>query len=212
MPDPSPLPYANALGRRRGPLISFRAPPVRAAPAAAVPSRPTGMEWFRDAKLGIFIHWGVYSQGVGSESWAFHYGETTYEAYMAKAATFTAANYHPENGRGSSPRRDELCRPDRASTMTVFPSGHEALEAQRQGFLAGRPGSARPYCDALRKEGLRVGLSSLTSTTRIPTTRACFRLGGQAGCNTEYSNHLAILRDRRTRKPGSASSPSQGPA
>lgn len=28
------------------------------------------MQWFGDAKLGIFIHWGVYSKGETSESWA----------------------------------------------------------------------------------------------------------------------------------------------
>ncbi|WP_313216312.1 alpha-L-fucosidase [Soonwooa sp.] len=29
------------------------------------------MEWFQDAKLGIFIHWGIYSVKGISESWAF---------------------------------------------------------------------------------------------------------------------------------------------
>lgn len=29
------------------------------------------MEWFEDAKLGIFIHWGIYSVKGISESWAF---------------------------------------------------------------------------------------------------------------------------------------------
>lgn len=29
------------------------------------------MEWFQDAKLGIFIHWGIYSVNGISESWSF---------------------------------------------------------------------------------------------------------------------------------------------
>jgi hypothetical protein len=29
-------------------------------------------EWFADAKLGIFIHWGMYAVDGTSESWAFH--------------------------------------------------------------------------------------------------------------------------------------------
>ena len=29
------------------------------------------MEWFSNAKLGIFIHWGIYSVKGVSESWSF---------------------------------------------------------------------------------------------------------------------------------------------
>lgn len=29
------------------------------------------MQWFKDAKLGIFIHWGIYSVNGISESWSF---------------------------------------------------------------------------------------------------------------------------------------------
>lgn len=29
------------------------------------------MQWFRDAKLGVFIHWGIYSVNGISESWSF---------------------------------------------------------------------------------------------------------------------------------------------
>ena len=29
------------------------------------------MEWFGDAKLGIFIHWGIYAVKGVSESWSF---------------------------------------------------------------------------------------------------------------------------------------------
>src|SRR5271167_2375524 len=54
------------------------------------------MSWFTDARLGIFIHWGIYSAGDGSESWAFHNGEMPYDVYTNQARTFTAANYDPE--------------------------------------------------------------------------------------------------------------------
>ena len=29
------------------------------------------MKWFEDAKLGIFIHWGIYSVNGIDESWSF---------------------------------------------------------------------------------------------------------------------------------------------
>ncbi len=53
-------------------------------------------EWFSDAKLGIFIHWGIYSAGETSESWAIFHGDVSYSAYMAQADALTAENYRPE--------------------------------------------------------------------------------------------------------------------
>ncbi len=35
------------------------------------------MEWFLDAKLGIFIHWGIYAVKGIPESWSFFRGEIT---------------------------------------------------------------------------------------------------------------------------------------
>lgn len=41
------------------------------------------MQWFADAKLGIFIHWGIYAVNGISESWSFHNKEISYPDYMA---------------------------------------------------------------------------------------------------------------------------------
>ena len=54
------------------------------------------MAWFEDAKLGIFIHWGIYSTGRTSESWAFHNERISMADYMAQAQEFTASNYNPQ--------------------------------------------------------------------------------------------------------------------
>lgn len=35
-------------------------------------------EWFRKARLGIFIHYGIYAVGDVSESWSFHNGNISY--------------------------------------------------------------------------------------------------------------------------------------
>lgn len=53
------------------------------------------MQWFADAKLGIFIHWGIYAvRGIG-ESWSFHNKEISYPDYMSQLNGFTAVNYDP---------------------------------------------------------------------------------------------------------------------
>jgi alpha-L-fucosidase len=42
----------------------------------------TKMQWFKDAKLGIFIHWGLYAVNGIDESWSFYNGYISYEDYM----------------------------------------------------------------------------------------------------------------------------------
>jgi len=54
------------------------------------------MQWYADAKLGIFIHWGIYAvDGVG-ESWSFHNRVVPYQKYMDQLKGFTASRYRPE--------------------------------------------------------------------------------------------------------------------
>ncbi len=54
------------------------------------------MQWFEDAKLGIFIHWGIYSVNGIDESWSFFNGYISYDDYMKQIKKFTANNYHPD--------------------------------------------------------------------------------------------------------------------
>jgi len=52
------------------------------------------MDWFAEARLGIFIHWGVYAVDGTSESWSFHNRETTYPQYMSQLQRFDASIYN----------------------------------------------------------------------------------------------------------------------
>lgn len=54
------------------------------------------MQWFADAKLGIFIHWGIYSVKGIDESWSFHNKKISYPDYMQQLKGFTASNYDPQ--------------------------------------------------------------------------------------------------------------------
>ena len=54
------------------------------------------MQWFKDAKLGIFIHWGIYAVNGIDESWSFYNGYISYEDYMKQLNGFTASNYQPD--------------------------------------------------------------------------------------------------------------------
>lgn len=53
------------------------------------------MQWFADAKLGIFIHTGIYAvKGIG-ESWSFHNKQISHDEYMKQLKGFTLKNYDP---------------------------------------------------------------------------------------------------------------------
>ena len=53
------------------------------------------MEWFEDAKLGIFIHWGIYAVNGVDESWAFYNKKMSWPDYMQQLKSFTAFRYNP---------------------------------------------------------------------------------------------------------------------
>ena len=55
------------------------------------------MEWFQQAKLGIFIHWGIYSVDGISESWSFFNEYISHEDYMKQLNGFNAKNYNPKD-------------------------------------------------------------------------------------------------------------------
>ena len=117
------------------------------------------MTWFTDARLGIFIHWGIYSEGNGSESWAFHDGSTPYETYTNQARTFTAANYDPEKWA-------ELFKAAGAKYAVLTSKHHDGFalwDTAQSKFNAKDYSPAGrdligPYCEALRANGLKVGL------------------------------------------------------
>ena len=52
------------------------------------------MQWFADAKLGIFIHAGIYSVNGIDESWSFHNKKISHADYMKQLKGFTLKNYH----------------------------------------------------------------------------------------------------------------------
>jgi alpha-L-fucosidase len=117
------------------------------------------MAWFADAKLGIFIHWGIYSLGQTSESWAFHNKQISHAGYMAQKEHFTAAHYDPEAWAA-------LCKQSGARYVVITSKHHDgvALWNTRMNDLStARATPAKrdvltPFIHSLRAAGLRVGL------------------------------------------------------
>ena len=118
------------------------------------------MAWFADAKLGIFIHWGIYSRGDWSESWSFHNGKVSMADYFAQEADFTAEKYDPAEWV-------RLIR-ESGARYTVITSKHHdgfALWDTKAGDLSAVKTSAAgrdvltPFVDEVRRQGgLKLGL------------------------------------------------------
>ncbi len=117
------------------------------------------MQWFKDAKLGIFIHWGIYAVNGIDESWSFYNELLPYEEYLAQLQGFSASNYDPLEWA-------RLIRESGAKYAVMTSKHHDgvALWDTKQGDLsvvkqtpAGRD-LVGPYCQAIRDAGLKVGL------------------------------------------------------
>lgn len=117
------------------------------------------MQWFRDAKFGIFMHWGIYSVLGVTESWSFYGGEVPYDEYMNQLSGFNADNYNPEKWA-------ELFKKIGAKYTVLTTKHHDGValwdtKAADLSVVKKTPAKRdliAPYCGAMRKNGLKVGL------------------------------------------------------
>lgn len=116
--------------------------------------------WFKEAKLGIFIHYGIYSVKGTAESWYFRFNPfTRYKPYMKQINGFTAKNYDPEKWA-------ELFKEAGARYAVLTTKHHDGValfDTKESDLSVVKKSPAKrdlvaPYCEALRKNGLRVGL------------------------------------------------------
>ncbi|RPH32644.1 MAG: alpha-L-fucosidase [Bacteroidales bacterium] len=117
------------------------------------------MLWFADAKLGIFIHWGIYSLGNTSESWEFHNKRISHADYMSQLNSFTAKSYNPEYWA-------DLIKRSGARYSVITSKHHDgvALWDTKMNDLStlkktpAKRDVLTPFVNELRKNGIKVGL------------------------------------------------------
>jgi len=117
------------------------------------------LQWFADAKLGIFIHWGIYSVNGIDESWSFYNEYLSYEDYMKQLDGFTSENYKPKEWT-------KLIEKSGAKYAVLTSKHHDgvALWDSEFGDLnvvdktpAGKD-LIKPFVKELRKKDIKVGL------------------------------------------------------
>ena len=117
------------------------------------------MEWFKDAKLGIFIHWGIYAVDGIDESWSFYNGYISHEDYLKQVNGFSAENYKPKEWA-------RLIKESGAKYTVITSKHHDgfALWDTQFGDLnavkhaAVKKDVLSPFVKAAQKENLKLGI------------------------------------------------------
>lgn len=119
-------------------------------------SQDEKMEWWRDAKLGMFIHWGPYSlyggvydgfnQNNGGAEWIMNRCKIPVIEYRAKASTFNPAKFDAEAIVLKAKHHDGFA---------MFKS--EASEFNVVDYTSFKRDIVKEFADACRKHDMKLG-------------------------------------------------------
>ncbi|WP_316831155.1 alpha-L-fucosidase [Pedobacter aquatilis] len=118
------------------------------------------MQWFADAKLGIFIHWGIYSVNGISESWSFFNNYINHDAYMKQLNGFNASRFQPAEWVN-------LIKESGAKYAVITTKHHDGValwDSKMQNATttvkhsAAKKDLITPFVASLKKSGLKTGL------------------------------------------------------
>jgi alpha-L-fucosidase len=117
------------------------------------------MQWFEDAKLGIFIHWGIYAVNGIDESWSFYNGYISHNDYMNQLKGFDAKNYNPgewANLIKESGAKYAVLTTKHHDGVALWDTKCSDLNVAKQSPVA--KDLVQPFVKELRKSNLKVGL------------------------------------------------------
>ena len=135
----------------------------------AVPIQRTtdpGAQWFPDASFGLFMHWGIHSVPGVNPSWAMMKGYPAAGSddpavhgprYYDWAAKFNPQNYNPEKWIAAAKKAGmtyAVLTTRHHDGYALWPSNYGNLSTKQ--YMNGRD-LLKPYVDACRKYGLKVG-------------------------------------------------------
>lgn len=143
-------------GGTHGMIAAAQNAPENAGPLPGDANREERMRWWKAARFGMFIHFGVYST-IGRHEWVMEDEGIPVSEYAPRAATF-----HP---RAGSPREwARLARRAGMRYMVLTTKHHEGFcnfDTKLTDYCAPKQGPGRDvvqeYVEAARAEGLRVG-------------------------------------------------------
>lgn len=136
-------------------------------PEAVQPLEPGQMQWFRDAKFGMFIHWGIYSM-LGKGEWVMFNERLNVKEYESLMDDFTT----PEFDARAWARTAKAAGMKYMVLTTRHHDGFCLFDTKTTHFNAMNSAAhrdfVREYVDACRAEGLKVGLYYSPMDWRFP--------------------------------------------
>lgn len=127
------------------------------------------MQWWRDAKIGMFVHWGLYSI-LGRGEWVRHNEQIPWEEYTALSDQFCPEAFDMHEWT-------DLAKEFGAKYMVMVTRHHDGFAlwnspGSYQNFTSWNTASHRDfvkeYTDCAREAGLRVGLYYSPMDWRFP--------------------------------------------
>lgn len=130
-------------------------------------SKPDKMDWWKEAKFGLFIHWGVYSvpagvyngkdiEGIGE--WIMNHGKIPKATYQAYAKQFNPVKYNPEAWV-------KMAKDAGMKYLVITSKHHDGFtlfetKASKWNIVEATPYGKdllKPLADACHKQGIRLG-------------------------------------------------------
>jgi len=130
---------------------------------------PEDLQWWRDAKIGMFFHWGLYSI-LGRGEWACFNEKIPKEQYEVLAEEFNPKDFQMSELAG-------LAKDFGAKYMVMVTRHHDGFAlwdspGSYEGFTSYNTASKRDfvkeYTDACREAGLKTGLYYSPMDWRFP--------------------------------------------
>lgn len=119
-------------------------------------AEPDRRQWFRDAKFGMFIHWGPYAV-IGRHEWARHRFQIPQAEYDRYARAFNPVNYDPDRWAAiahNAGARYIVITSKHHDGFSIFRSKASDYDVEITPY-AGDP--LKMLADACRRRGLRLG-------------------------------------------------------
>ncbi|WP_316789514.1 alpha-L-fucosidase [Pedobacter frigoris] len=142
-------------------FLTYLAPSLKAQQSAKPAlNKQQKMEWFTDAKLGIFIHWGIYSVNGISESWSFFNNYINHDNYMKQLDGFNASKYNPAAWvsliKESGAKYSVITTKHHDGVSLWNTNGENATTTLKNS--AAKKDVISPFVSELKKAGLKTGL------------------------------------------------------
>ncbi len=116
------------------------------------------MQWFADAKLGIFIHIGIYAVDGIDESWSFFNRKISHADYMKQLKGFTLKKYDPAQWADliqESGARYSVITTKHHDGVAMYPTKLNQLSSVNA--TPARRDVIKPFFEELRRRNLKCG-------------------------------------------------------